>query len=154
MGTTQYINNFKKGNSISNPSLDESSDIAEEKTTEEVENMMVRKAETLSSLEELNISAGTRAYLEKTFNSIDMIIWYGRCLSYDLDDAKELPEWKSELINAVKEAGFVRPKTDFVRSFRIGSLYDNIVIIFMTSSSSLMSNMKTMLLFQMKILRA
>lgn len=66
-----------------------------------------------------------RAYLESNFSSIGDIIKYGRCLAYD-SESTTFSEWETELVNAVKEAGFVRPKTDFARSFNIGSLYADI----------------------------
>ena len=100
--------------------------VNEIKATKEVENM-VRKAETLKSLDELNLSARTRAYLEKNFYSIGDVIKHGRFLVYASGSVP--PEkWKSELAAAVKEAGFIRPKTDFARSFRIGFLY-NIIFL-------------------------
>lgn len=94
------------------------------KTTKEVENM-VRKAETLKSLDELNVSARTRTYLKKNFDSIDDVIKHGRCLVYDFGSVGS-SKWESELTSAVKEAGLIRPKTDFARSFRIGFLYASI----------------------------
>ena len=98
------------------------------RTTKEVENM-VRKAETLKSLDELNVSARTRTYLEKkrNFDSIDDVIKHGRCLVYDFGSV-DSSKWESELTSAVKEAGLVRPKTDFARSFRIGFLYASIFL--------------------------
>lgn len=91
------------------------------RATKEVENM-VRKAETLKSLDELNVSARTRTYLEKNFDSIDDVIKHGRCLVYG-SGSVDTSKWESELTSAVKEAGLIRPKTDFARSFRIGFLY-------------------------------
>ncbi len=83
---------------------------------------MVRKAETLKSIDELNVSARTRSFLEKHFDSIDSIIKYGRNLVYNYIII-DSPKWESELASAIKEAGLVRPRTDFTRSFRIGLLY-------------------------------
>ena len=65
------------------------------KTTKEVENM-VRKAETLKSLDELNVSARTRTYLKKNFDSIDDVIKHGRCLVYDFGSV-DSSKWESEL---------------------------------------------------------
>lgn len=95
-----------------------------DETTKEVKNM-VRKAETLKSLDELNVSARTHTYLKKNFDSIGDVIKHGRCLVYDFGSV-DSSKWESELTSAVKEAGLVRPKTDFVRSFRIGFLYASI----------------------------
>ena len=86
---------------------------------------MVRKAKALESLDELNLSARTRTYLEKNFYSIDDVIKHGRCLVYDFGSV-DSSKWESELTSAVKEAGLIRPKTDFARSFRIGFLYASI----------------------------
>lgn len=96
------------------------------RTTKEVENM-VRKAETLNSLDELIVSARTRTYLEKNFDSIDDVIKYGRHYVYDSGIVSP-KKWESELAIAVKEAGFIRPKMDFARSFCIGFLYSVIFL--------------------------
>lgn len=94
------------------------------RTTKEVENM-VKRAETLKSLDELNVSARTRTYLKKNFDSIGDVIKHGRCLVYNFGSV-DSSKWESELASAVKEAGLIRPKTDFARSFRIGFLYASI----------------------------
>lgn len=83
---------------------------------------MVRKAETIGSLSELNVSNRTRAYLKKNFDSVDDVIKHGRYLAYKFDRV-DSPKWESELISAVNEAGLVRPKKDFTKSLGVGRLY-------------------------------
>ena len=92
--------------------------------TKEVDGM-VRKAETMKSWDELNVSARTRNYLKKNFNSISDVIKHGRCLVYDFGSV-DSPKWESELMGAIKEAGLVRPKADFATSFRVGFLYASV----------------------------
>ena len=82
---------------------------------------MVRKAKTLGSMDELNVSAKTLAYLEKSFYSVGSVIKYGRSVAYESDVT--FSKWKVELVSALKEAGFIRPKTDFTNSFRVEALY-------------------------------
>ncbi len=95
-------------------------------TTREVENM-VRKAEELRSLDELNLSTRTRNYLKKHFDSIDEIVMEGRVDTYEMSRGIQLtdkaPKWKLELVSALKDMGFIRPAEDFVMSFNIASLY-------------------------------
>lgn len=95
-------------------------------TTKEVETM-IRKAETLKSLDELNLSARTKTYLNSNFGSIEDIIWEGRVDAYEQDLGIQLrdkaPKWKSELISALINAGFIRPTADFLMTFRINALY-------------------------------
>ena len=81
---------------------------------------MVRKAETLKSVDELNVSARTRSILKKRFNSAEEIVRYGRCCDHGSNVS---PKWEQELTIAIKEAGFIRPKTDFDMAFLLGSLY-------------------------------
>ena len=85
---------------------------------------MVRKAITLESLNGLNISTTTRSYLEKNFKSTGDVIHHGRCIAYD--NPQKISKWESELVSAVREAGFVRPNSDFEMSFRVGTLYADI----------------------------
>ena len=95
-------------------------------TTKEVETM-IRKAETLKSLDELNLSARTKTYLSSNFSSIEDVIWEGRVDAYEQDLGIQLrdkaPKWKSELISALMDAGFIRPAADFLMTFRIDTLY-------------------------------
>lgn len=91
---------------------------------------MVRKAETLKSLDELNFSARAKTYLNNNFDSIDGVIRWGRVYAFkqelDVRSEDRLPKWKSELISALKDAGFIRPATDFLMSFRVGDLYRSV----------------------------
>lgn len=96
------------------------------KTTEEVENMTT-KAASLRSLDELNLSKRTKTYLNNNFDSVEDIIWEGRVSAYEQDlgiqNRDKAPKWKSELISALKDAGFIRPTADFLMTFRISTLY-------------------------------
>ena len=95
-------------------------------TTEEVE-IMVRKAETLKSLDELNLSDRTKAYLDSNFGYIEGIIREGRIDAFEQDLGTQpkykTSKWKSELILALRDAGFIRPTTDFLMTFCISHLY-------------------------------
>ncbi len=95
-------------------------------TTKEVETM-IRKAETLKSLDELGLLARTKTYLKSNFNSIEDIIWEGRVDAYEQDLGIQLrdkaPKWESELVPALMNAGFIRPTADFLMTFSINALY-------------------------------
>ena len=88
---------------------------------------MVRRAETLRSLDELNLTAYTKTYLNKTFSSIEAIIWEGRVDAFEQDlgtqSRDKAPKWKSELISALTDAGFIRPTADFLTTFCVNVLY-------------------------------
>lgn len=91
--------------------------------TKEVENM-VRKAETLKSLDELNMPKRAKTYLMNKYGSLDAVIWYGRGMSYI--DSYRSGDFKNkstiELIDALDEAGLIRHDiTD--RSLCINRLY-------------------------------
>ena len=109
-------------NRISNVSIEENTN----STTMEVENM-TRKAVTLKSLDELNLSARTKVYLKKNFDSIDDIVAEGRIDAFEQELGIQIkdkaPKWKTELIPALESAGFIRPATDFLMTFRINALY-------------------------------
>ena len=94
-------------------------------TTEEVENM-VRKAETLKSLDELNMPKRAKTYFTSKFNSLDEIIWYGRNMSYihacHPETVKKSKKSTLELICALDEAGYIRHDINS-GSFCIGRLY-------------------------------
>ena len=95
-------------------------------TVMEGENM-VRKAETLKSLDELNLSTRTKTYLEKNFDSIDEIISEGRHDAFMQDlgllTEDKAPKWNLELISSLRKAGFIRPATDFLMTFHVSTLY-------------------------------
>lgn len=103
--------------------------IVKNDTTKEVGNM-VKKAETLNSLDELGLSSRTRTYLLKNFDAIDTIVIVGRELAFELEvgtlDAEKCPKWATELASVLRKNGFIRPAVDFVRSFSIGFLYASI----------------------------
>ncbi len=95
-------------------------------TTMEVE-IMVRKAESLKSLDELNLSDRTKIYLNSNFGSIEDVVWEGRVDAYEQDlgiqPRDKAPKWKSELISALMDTGFIRPTADFLMTFHINALY-------------------------------
>lgn len=84
---------------------------------------MVKRARTLRSLDDLNLSAGARIYLERGFDCIDDVVKYGRAVAYKDDGSMTLLKWKLELVSALQEAGFIRSKADFAKSFCVGALY-------------------------------
>ena len=94
--------------------------------SKEVENMNVRKSETLKSLDELNLSARIKGYLKGHFGSIDEIVRQGRIVAFQQELGVQLNEeakWRSELPPALKGAGFIRPATDFIMTFHINAIY-------------------------------
>ena len=95
------------------------------RTTEEVENM-VKKAETLKSLDELSMSKRAKTYLMSRFNSLDELIWFGRSMSYCHtcypETVKKSKKSTLELIDALNEAGYIRQDINS-GSFCIGRLY-------------------------------
>ncbi len=88
--------------------------------------MEVRKADTLLSLDELNMPSRAKTYFIKKFNgSLDRIILEGRNISHrDISYQKMEKNSKSalELIKALDEAGFIRHDINRA-SFRIANLY-------------------------------
>ena len=91
---------------------------------EEVENM-IRKAGTINSIEELNLSKNTRRQVEKKIGTdIKTVIEFGRnaAISYDSypQDAKKWPQYIKELCRALDEAGFIRHDYPI---WRVMSLY-------------------------------
>lgn len=95
------------------------------KTTKELENM-VRRAETLKSLDELNLSARTKTYLKNRFNSLDEIVFEGRLMAHELANHPERVDARKksilELANALDVAGFIRHDIN-EHSFAICWLY-------------------------------
>lgn len=88
---------------------------------------MIRKAETLKSLDELNLSPVVKTYLNRNFGSIEAIVWEGRIDAYEqelgIQSRDKAPKWKSELISALMNAGFIRPAAVFQMTFLINVLY-------------------------------
>ncbi|MBR3056099.1 hypothetical protein IKG64_02160 [Candidatus Saccharibacteria bacterium] len=79
--------------------------------------MILAKAFCL--VDKLNLSSLTRTYLKKHFDSDEEVIQCGRSVAYE----DNLPKWKAELVSALNQAGFIRPETDFVMSFRVRDVY-------------------------------
>ena len=88
---------------------------------------MLRKAETLKSLDELNMSSRAKTYYLKRFNrSLDEIVFEGRYMSYLHASYPNMAEtsrpYIRELIKALDGAGFIRHDLN-IASFCIGRLY-------------------------------
>ncbi len=86
---------------------------------------MIRRAETLKTLDELNLSARTKAYLNSNFDSLEEIVREGRIDAYmhTLTQKSAMPKWKAELISALTDAGFIRPASHFRMTFLVNLLY-------------------------------
>ena len=82
---------------------------------------MIRKAETLKSLDELNLPTRTRTILKKRGDSLEELIKYGRELAIFFDILKPNPKWRIELVSALDEAGFIRHDLDMTN--RVLALY-------------------------------
>ena len=80
---------------------------------------MIRKAETLESLNELNLPRKTRLYLLRTTLSLSEIVEAGRAFAFFSDANPKIfatkPKWKKDLVVALDKAGYIRhdlyPKT-------------------------------------------
>ena len=91
--------------------------------------MGVKKAVTLSSIEELNMSARTKKYLNNAYSSLQEIIWYGRHTAYLFSEGLRKREKSNkstrELVDAFYEAGYIRSDIN-ANSFSVGRLYRSI----------------------------
>lgn len=67
---------------------------------------MVRKANELESLDELNLSKRTRAYIEKREIPLDELVLMAREATYRPE--RRRCKWLKELITALDKAGFIR----------------------------------------------
>jgi hypothetical protein len=87
---------------------------------------MVKKAETLKSIEELKMSKRAKTYFKNSAASLDEIIWKGRAMLYIYDYNPEAIKKGSksllELIGALDEAGYIRHDINS-GSFCVGNLY-------------------------------
>ena len=87
---------------------------------------MVRRATTLDSLDELDLSARTKTFLIRKYNRLDRIVWYGRWAAVLYRRNKEAVHRANkstlELINALKKAGFIRNDIG-EKAFRVNFLY-------------------------------
>ena len=86
---------------------------------------MVRKAEEINVLEELDFSPKTREYLEKNFYALDEVIMYGRQKAYliRLKETRHVKKWLMELIEVLEEGGFCYDTQDLARTFNVHRLY-------------------------------
>ena len=87
---------------------------------------MVKPARMLASLDELSVSEGTRTRLKKNFATVDDVVRCGRIAAYSQKGGADSLKWKSELVETLKEMGFIRPRTDFAKTFHVGALYSAI----------------------------
>lgn len=111
-------------------------------TTKEVENM-VRKAETLKSLDALNLSSHTQKLVEKYLGTdIQSVIRAGRINALNDDKSPEYadyyPEYKYELVKALDEAGFIRHDL-YPRTWRVWGFYNAVVNRFSLASGTVYS---------------
>ncbi len=91
----------------------------------------VKKACTLVSLKDLGLSKRTLGHIEKKRFvedlSLEDVVKMGRILAYGFemrpDFVRKAPKWRIELAVVLKNAGFVRPATDFSRYCHLGMLY-------------------------------
>lgn len=92
----------------------------------------VKKAATLTDLEQLNLSEKTRAYLTEKFDPIDSIIKHGRARAYKEESGEFKPttkKWEAELISALREGGFIRPASELMMFFAVAKLYARVYYI-------------------------
>ena len=91
----------------------------------------VKKACTLTSLKDLGFTKRSLGHIEKKRFvedlSLEDVVMMGRILAYGFelrpDFVKKAPKWRIELAVVLKNAGFVRPATDFSRYCHFGMLY-------------------------------
>ena len=90
---------------------------------------MVRKAETLYSLNELNLSKSTHSYLERNLDlSLDQLVLKGRQAALDFEEYPQHRtkfKWRRELVDALDAAGFIRHDL-YSRTYRVWCLYAGI----------------------------
>ena len=86
----------------------------------------VKPAASLKSLNELKLSKRTQSLLRRQFGSIEEVVRVGRALDYYLECTSHpyrAAKWELELVLALKNAGFIRPWTDFALRQKIGAIY-------------------------------
>ena len=88
--------------------------------------MKIRKAETLKSLDELNLSVNTRAYLDRKGATLDELVLFARqaVVNFEAKPSleKKASKWERELIGALDAAGFIRHDL-YPRTYHIWWLY-------------------------------
>lgn len=89
----------------------------------------IREVKSLESLNELNLSFKTKAFLLKNYRTVEEIVWEGRRLAYLSSEGQSKTGEKQapfeELILALDSAGFIRHDIT-PGSFCINSLYQEI----------------------------
>lgn len=85
---------------------------------------MVRKAETLKSLDELNMSEKMRTIFKMKYASLDELVSAGRRLALfaEANPERVRKNWQVELVSALDEAGFIRHDL-YPRTWRVYRLY-------------------------------
>lgn len=87
---------------------------------------IIKSATSIKSLDELRLSRRTRSLLLRRFSSIEEIVREGRAIDYYLECTSHpyrAAKWELELVLALKNAGFIRPWTDFALRQKIGAIY-------------------------------
>lgn len=81
-------------------------------------------------IDEMELSASTRAYLKKNFDSVDEIVRRGRIIAFELDchprRKNNARKWELELTSALKASGWVRDTADLVICFGVSELFSNV----------------------------
>ncbi len=89
---------------------------------------MVRKANTLDNVNELNLSK-TAVRVVKRRDLSGSLVSFGRKLAIDFDccpgKLDRAPKWQKELVSALDQAGFIRH--DCLRTHRVWQLYEMLV---------------------------
>lgn len=92
---------------------------------------MIRKAETLSSKNELELSNKVCNFIEQRNMSLDELVLTGRmtAINFALHPGSVANEqrWKRQLVSALDEAGFIRHDFD-LRTYRVWELYSAILL--------------------------
>ena len=90
---------------------------------------MVRKAETLKQIGELDLSPKTRNHMLKRFATLDAMIWNGRVNAYSrkvrLEASAKNTMACEELVDSLEKAGFIRHDIS-EESFRVNAFYKTI----------------------------
>lgn len=109
--------------------MDEVFETVVDKNTIEIieeENNMIKKAETLGTLDELNMSRRAKTYFMRRFDSLDEIIWHGRNNAYIYtchpENVENSKKSTIELVSALDDAGYIRHDINS-GSFCISRLY-------------------------------
>lgn len=91
---------------------------------------MIKRAETLTSLDKLNLSNRTRSFIERQNMTPDELILTGRKAAIHFaahpNLVKKGPKWEQELVSALDKTGFIRNDL-YPRTWRVWELYSAIL---------------------------